>query len=246
MTSPARPPSPSAFIGAPVPDWRTPPAPERNAMRGAYCLLEPLDPAQHGEALWQAIGRPERADLWRFMKAGPFEAQADFAAWLDDAAASVDPQFYALIPLQGPNAGKAMGAASYLRIDPASGSVEIGHITLSPELQRSRAATEAWRLMMARVFEGGYRRCEWKCNAENAASRAAAQRLGLSYEGVFRQMMVIKGCNRDTAWYAAIDSEWPALNAAFEQWLAPENFDAEGRQKTSLSALTAPLLVKTG
>jgi len=136
----------------------------------------------------------------------------------------------------------AIGVAGYLRITPASGSIEVGHLNFSPRLQRTRAATEAMYLMMAHAFELGYRRYEWKCNALNLPSRAAALRLGLSFEGIFRQATVVKGRNRDTAWYAAIDSEWPALRAAFLQWLDPANFDEQGQQRISLSALTFPIL----
>jgi RimJ/RimL family protein N-acetyltransferase len=151
-----------------------------------------------------------------------------------------DPWFVALIDRA---TGRAAGVASYLRIDPAAGSIEVGHINLAPAIQRTRAATEAMYLMMRWAFEAGYRRYEWKCNALNLGSRRAAERYGLSFEGVFRQATVVKGRNRDTAWFAAIDGEWPALKAAFETWLAPANFDAGGRQLTPLSTLTRPILV---
>jgi RimJ/RimL family protein N-acetyltransferase len=155
-------------------------------------------------------------------------------------AAKDDPVFFAIRDL---STGSWSGVASYLRITPEAGTIEVGHINLSPELQRTRAATEAMLLMMARAFETGYRRYEWKCNALNLGSRRAAERLGFSYEGIFRQATVIKGRNRDTAWFAAIDAEWPALKAAFARWLDPSNFDDEGRQRRSLSELTAPILV---
>jgi RimJ/RimL family protein N-acetyltransferase len=151
-----------------------------------------------------------------------------------------DPFFYALCDRA---TGRAGGVASYLRISPAAGSIEVGHIALAPVLQRSPAATEAMALMMGWAFSAGYRRYEWKCDALNLASRRAAARLGLSYEGTFRQAAVVKGRNRDTAWFAAIDAEWPRLSAAFNDWLAPANFDGAGRQRLSLSALTAPILV---
>jgi RimJ/RimL family protein N-acetyltransferase len=154
-----------------------------------------------------------------------------------------DPQFHAIVDRA---TGQAVGVASYLRIDPAAGSIEVGHINYSPLLQRTVAATETMYLMMRRAFELGYRRYEWKCNALNAPSRGAAQRLGFSYEGVFRQARVDKGRNRDTAWYAMIDTEWPALDQAFRRWLDPANFDEQGRQRTSLSELTAPVLVARG
>ncbi|MEM0943959.1 MAG: GNAT family protein, partial [Pseudomonadota bacterium] len=142
--------------------------------------------------------------------------------------------------------GRALGTASYLRINPEAGSIEVGYITFSPALQRTKAATEAMFLMMDWAFAAGYRRYEWKCNALNAPSRAAAQRLGLSYEGVFRQALTVKGHNRDTAWYAATDATWPRLRAAFEAWLAPENFDQNGQQRHRLSDLTAPCLTQRG
>jgi RimJ/RimL family protein N-acetyltransferase len=157
--------------------------------------------------------------------------------------APADPQFHAIIDLA---TGKVGGVASYLRIDPAAGSIEVGHINFSPRLQRTVAATEAMYLMMKRAFELGYRRYEWKCHALNAPSRAAAQRLGFSYEGIFRQARVDKGRNRDTAWYAAIDADWPALDRAFSSWLDPANFDEIGQQRTSLSSLTDPILVARG
>jgi RimJ/RimL family protein N-acetyltransferase len=157
------------------------------------------------------------------------------------AASTADPLFYTV----GCD-GKAVGVAAYLRIAPEAGSIEVGHINFSPLLQRTPAATEAMFLMMRHAFELGYRRYEWKCDSLNAPSRRAAQRLGLSYEGIFRQALVYKGRNRDSAWYAAIDKEWPALESAFERWLAPENFDTDGKQRVRLSDLTAPILVSRG
>ena len=155
-------------------------------------------------------------------------------------AGQSDPFFYAL---RDKASGQVGGVMSYLRITPAAGSIELGHINLSPQIQRTRAATEAMMLMIGWAFEAGYRRFEWKCDALNLPSRRAAQRLGLSYEGIFRQATVVKGRNRDTAWFAAIDKEWPALEAAFETWLSPGNFDADGRQRQSLATLTRPILV---
>ncbi len=157
------------------------------------------------------------------------------ARWVQRMSTSDDPLFFAVIDSAS---ARAVGVASYLRIDPPNGAIEVGHIAYSPPLQQTRAATEAMYLMMQRAFALGYRRYEWKCDALNAASRAAAQRLGLSYEGVFRQASVYKGRNRDTAWYAAIDRDWPRLDAAFRSWLNPENFDADGRQRERLSELT--------
>ncbi|HVH70493.1 MAG TPA: GNAT family protein [Candidatus Dormibacteraeota bacterium] len=150
-----------------------------------------------------------------------------------------DPSFYAITQRE---TGKAVGVASYLRIDAPNGVIEVGHLAFSPLLQRTIAATEAMYLMMSRAFDLGYRRYEWKCHALNAASRRAATRLGLSFEGVFRQAAISKGRNRDTAWYAAVDRDWPELRRAFQQWLNPTNFDKDGKQKLSLSRLTAPLV----
>jgi RimJ/RimL family protein N-acetyltransferase len=180
---------------------------------------------------------------WTYLAYGPFADLDSYLAWIDRTCSGNDPLFFAIIDRQ---TDRAVGVASYLRIDPANGSIEVGHINYSPLLQRQPAATEAMYLMMRHAFELGYRRYEWKCNALNAASRAAAQRLGFSYEGVFRQATVVKGRNRDTAWYAAIDAEWPTLHDAFLKWLDPANFDAQGKQRMRLSSLTEPILEKRG
>lgn len=206
-------------------------------MEGRYVRLEPLARA-HAAEIHAAFEGADSA--WDWMPYGPFATEAAYADWIETVALDSDPLFFALRDLAS---GKALGAASYLRITRAAGSIELGHIALSPALQRSRAATEAWFMMMDWAFSNGYRRFEWKCNALNLPSRRAAERLGLSYEGIFRQAAVVKGRNRDTAWFAAIDSEWPALRAAFVRWLDPANFDASGRQRENLSSLTQPLLV---
>jgi RimJ/RimL family protein N-acetyltransferase len=211
-------------------------------MEGRYCRLEPLDPARHAAALFAANGLDTAGRSWTYLPYGPFESLTSYHSWMEQFCAGTDPLFYAIIT----GAQDAVGVASYLRIDPAKGSIEVGHLNYSPLLQRTRAATEAMFLMMKHAFELGYRRYEWKCHALNAASRAAAQRLGFSFEGVFRQAAVIKGRNRDTAWYAAIDQEWPALRQAFLQWLAPENFDAQGMQRQRLGDLTGPILKQRG
>src|SRR5205823_10297923 len=166
-----------------------------------------------------------------------------YRAWMRERCMSDDPLFFAIRPKSD---NKPAGVASYLRIAPASGSIEVGHILYSPSLQRTPAATEAMFLMMQRAFELGYRRYEWKCDALNAKSRAAAQRLGLSFEGIFRQATVYKGRNRDTAWFAAIDQEWPELQVAFRRWLDPGNFDETGQQRVRLSDLTGPILKQRG
>jgi RimJ/RimL family protein N-acetyltransferase len=196
-------------------------------MEGRYCRVEPLE-LHHACDLWDANAHDTDHRNWTYLRDGPYARFEDYAAWVEDAEATSDPLFYAIM------APKAAGVASYLRIMPEAGSIEVGHINLSPPLQRTRAATEAMYLMMKRAFDLGYRRYEWKCDALNAPSRAAAERLGFTYEGTFRQANVYKGRNRDTAWYSVIDSEWPNRRAAFERWLAPENFDAEGKQRTKL------------
>ena len=172
-----------------------------------------------------------------------FDSFATYRSWMAANALGADPMFHTII---NRDTGRAEGVATYLRITPAAGSIEVGFITYSPALQRTRAGTEAMILMMRRAFELGYRRYEWKCNALNQPSRNLAMRLGMSFEGVFRQAAIVKGRNRDTVWYAAIDKDWPAIDEAFERWLDPSNFNADGRQKTSLSKLTKPVLVNIG
>ncbi|BBP00207.1 GNAT family N-acetyltransferase [Sulfuriferula nivalis] len=230
-------------LGAAVPDWQPPPYPPHEIMTGRFCRLEPLNPARHAHSLFAAYQLDADGRNWTYLPYGPFADFSSYHNWLEHNYSSSDPQFYAIVDLA---TEAAVGVASYLRITPSSGSIEVGHLNYSPLLQRTPAATEAMYLLMQRAFALGYRRYEWKCNALNAPSRAAAQRLGLSFEGVFRQATVSKGHNRDTAWYAAIDQEWPALNAAFQQWLNPANFDAQGRQCITLSALTAPILYQRG
>ena len=224
-------------IGAQVPDWRAPPRPSRIAMDGRYCRLEPLA-VEHTTELYRAHSQDTDGRMWTYVPNGPYGSETEFGEWVWEAAASSDPMHFAIVTDRG-----AVGTASYLRIAPSAGSIEVGYITYSPVLQRTRAATEAMYLMMRWAFEAGYRRYEWKCNSLNAPSRRAAQRLGLSFEGVFRQALIVKGRNRDTAWYGAIDSDWPAIRAAMEDWLDPANFDEAGRQVRSLSALTEGILV---
>jgi RimJ/RimL family protein N-acetyltransferase len=230
-------------VGFPVDGWTPPAPPPREPMTGRTCRTEPLDADRHAADLHAANVLDTNGGNWTYLPYGPFATPDDYRVWLTGVASAADPQFHAIIDLA---TGTAVGVASYLRIDPVAGAIEVGHINYSPKLQRTVAATEAMYLMMKRAFALGYRRYEWKCNALNAPSRAAAQRLGFSYEGVFRQARVDKGRNRDTAWYAAIDREWPALDAAFQRWLDPANFDERGRQRTSLSTLTGPVLVARG
>lgn len=230
-------------IGESVGSWSPPDAPPRTSLAGRYARLEPLAPEVHAESLFSAISQDHDGRTWTYMPYGPFASLAQYRAWLDTVADGSDPLFFTIIRCAD---DRPVGVASYLRIAPANGSIEVGHIHFSPLLQRSAVATEAMFLMMQRAFELGYRRYEWKCDALNAPSRRAAQRLGLSFEGVFRQATVYKGRNRDTAWYAAIDREWPALRAAFTRWLAPDNFTTDGDQRLRLSELTAPILQRRG
>jgi len=230
-------------VGFVVSDLQAPRLPAREPMEGRFCRLEPLDAERHAAALHAANAVDVEGRNWTYLPYGPFESQESYRDWVEQSSYSSDPLFFAIIDRAKNN---PVGVASYLRIDPASGSIEVGHIHYSPLLQHAPAATEAMFLMMRQAFALGYRRYEWKCNALNAPSRAAAQRLGFSFEGVFRQASVVKGRNRDTAWYAAIDSEWPALESAYTAWLDPANFDAAGRQRLRLSALTAPVLKQRG
>jgi len=201
----------------------------------AFCVLEPLSPA-HSPALWRAFRGHD--GLWDYMFTGPFADEAEFSAWVESRCGLQDPLFYAI---RAPE-GEWSGLASFMRIDLAHGVIEVGSLTFSPALQGTAAATGAMFAMMEQAFALGFRRYEWKCHSQNLPSRRAAARLGFSYEGLFRQHMVVKGRNRDTAWYAVTDGDWPALKEAFELWSDPANFDAEGRQKRRLSDLTAPLL----
>jgi RimJ/RimL family protein N-acetyltransferase len=230
-------------IGFPLRNWTPPPLPSREPMQGRFCRLEPLDPDRHAEALFAANAADKDGRNWTYMAYGPFPTLASYREWMIATCLGDDPLLFAIIDLAD---GQPAGVASYLRIVPASGSIEVGHIHYSPRLQRTPAATEAMFLLMQRAFDLGYRRYEWKCDAFNAASRAAAQRLGFSFEGIFRQATVYKSRNRDTAWYATIDTEWPALKSAFQTWLAPTNFDANGRQQIPLTDLTRPILKQRG
>jgi RimJ/RimL family protein N-acetyltransferase len=230
-------------IGFVVPGWRPARVPAGDPIEGTFCRLEKLDPSRHADDLFDANSLDTEGRNWTYLPYGPFDSLNSYRAWLDQICTTRDPLFYAILDS---TQNRAIGVASYLRIDPDNGSIEVGHINYSPLLQRTIAATEAMFLMMKHAFELGNRRYEWKCNALNATSRVAAQRLGFSFEGVFRQAGVVKGRNRDTAWYAVIDQEWPALRDAFMRWLDPSNFDAQGRQRARLSDLTGPILKQRG
>jgi RimJ/RimL family protein N-acetyltransferase len=207
--------------------------PDRMPIVGETVRLEPVDPRRHAEQLFQASAGAD--ELWDYMSYGPFESQAVFTGWVGERAVSKDPIFYAVVDRA---AEVARGMTSFLRIEPDHRVIEIGHIWFAPMLQRTRQATEAIYLMARHAFDDlGYRRLEWKCNSLNAASRRAAERFGFTFEGIFRQHMIVKGQNRDTAWFSIIDGEWPRVRAAFEEWLAPENFDQDGHQRRSLSTI---------
>lgn len=219
--------------GEPLGDWQPPPRPDRAPIEGTHVRLEPLDADRHAADLHRAFA-PFPA-LWDWMPYGPFASASAYHRWVREAGEGTDPLF---LTLRDTATGRCGGVASYLRITPEAGSIEVGHICLSPEIARGIASTEAMFRMMEWAFAAGYRRYEWKCNALNIPSRRAAQRLGFSFEGVFRQHTVVKGRSRDTAWFSVIDKEWPALGEAFRAWLAPSNFDARGQQRERLSDLT--------
>ncbi len=221
-------------IGAAVSAWKPPSYPPHTFMVGQYCRVEPLNVNQHAAELYAAYALDRGNRLWTYLPYGPFDTLESYVAWMHCACCAADSLFFAIIDAAS---RQAVGVASYLRIDTANGCAEIGHINFSPRLQRTTAATEAMYLMLQRLFELGYRRVEWKCDALNAPSRAAAQRLGFTYEGLFRQACIYKGRNRDTAWYAMIDQEWPLLQRAFLRWLHPDNFHADGTQRTRLADL---------
>lgn len=224
-------------LGEDLSDFTPPPAPGPAAIPGRFVRLERLDPERHAGDLFAANQGGD--EVWDYLGYGPFARLQDYRDWQASMAASSDPLFYAIRDLAS---DRVLGIASYLRIDRANGVIEIGHIQLSPPLQRTAAASEALMLMVAWAFGAGYRRVEWKCNALNAPSRRAAIRLGFAYEGTFRRHMIIKGRNRDTAWFAMIDRDWPALAGAYESWLSASNFGADGQQRQSLSDLTAAAL----
>lgn len=220
------------ILGEPVSDWQPCSRPNATLLSGQYCRLERLQPEHHGADLWQAQQTAVDGRDWTYLPYGPFHSLNEYTTWLVGVSALEDPYFFAIVDQ---TTQQALGVASLMRIDPANGVIEVGHIYYSPLLQRTRGATEAMYLLMRYIFELGYRRYEWKCNDLNEPSKRAAERLGFSFEGVFRQAAVIKGFNRDTAWYSLIDKEWPQCHYAFEHWLHPTNFDAQGQQLQSLA-----------
>ena len=225
-------------IGPAVDAWTERARPARTPMAGRYCRLEPVDVGRHAADLFSAYMEAPDGRDWTYLFVERPGDPAAFRAYLEKAAASNDPLHYTIVDLGEGSPARAVGTAALMRIEPVHGVIEVGSITYSPRLKQTRAGTEAMFLMMRRAFdELGYRRYEWKCDAFNAPSRAAAKRYGFEYEGLFRQAVVYKGRSRDTAWFSITDREWPRVRAAFEAWLAPQNFDAQGRQKESLSAL---------
>jgi RimJ/RimL family protein N-acetyltransferase len=220
-------------VGVAVPDWSERPRPPRTAMQGRFCRVVSLDPERHAADLYAANSEDKEGRMWSYLAYGPFSSFADYLAKMKESWLKEDWNVHAIIE---EDSGLATGLASYMRIEPEAGSIEVGAIMYSPRLQRTTAGTEAMFLMMKRAFdELGYRRYEWRCSALNEASANAARRFGFQFEGVFRQAYVMKGRNRDTAWFSIIDREWPQIKAAFEAWLAPENFDAQGQQRKSLA-----------
>ena len=210
--------------------------PERVTLAGRWITLTPLDPQAHAMALYEGSnGDAARESVWTYLFDGPYTSLDEFRANIEAKARSTDPLFFAVIDNAS---GRAVGYQTFLRIDPPNRVIEVGNIMYTPAMQRTAGATEAQYLFAKYVFDDlGYRRYEWKCNALNAPSRRAAERFGFTFEGIFRQHMIVKGRNRDTAWFAMLDSEWPARKAAYERWLAPDNFDSNGRQRVALSAL---------
>lgn len=220
-------------VGPVVDPMPTGAKPDLRPLHGRWMRLDPITVAHHGASLFKSFdGKDPQGDIWTYLGYGPFTDEAAFLAWLKDREASRDPWFYAFVKR---DTNEVLGMGAFMRADPPNGVIEIGHIWMTPALQRTREATEAIYLMIRHCFDDlGVRRLEWKCDALNAPSRAAAKRFGFQFEGIFRQHLIVKGRNRDTAWFSMLDKEWPAIRKAFEAWLAEDNFDADGRQKAKL------------
>lgn len=224
-------------VGKPLPDWQSAALPERVTLAGHYVRLEPVHPDAHTRALFAAYQTPSDVPIWTYLKAGPFADEASYRQYTEAMAASNDPLHFTLIDLAR---GEPVGTIALMRIDPPNGVIEIGWVTYSPLLRRTRAATETIYLLAKYAFDVlGYRRLEWKCDDLNYPSRDAALRYGFTFEGIFRQAIVSHGRNRDTAWFSMLDREWPAVRAAYDAWLAPENFDIHGQQRARLAAREA-------
>ncbi|SDB91789.1 GNAT family N-acetyltransferase [Paraburkholderia lycopersici] len=222
-------------VGEPVTGWQPRERPARVTIEGRFCRIEPIDPERHAADLFEAYGAAADGRDWTYLFAEPFADFAAFRAYLAKAAASSDPFHFAVIDRAS---GKAVGTFALMRIEPVHGVIEVGSVTFSPRLKQTPLSTEAQYLLMRHVFDDlGYRRYEWKCDSLNAPSRKTALRLGFQFEGIFRQAIVYKGRNRDTAWFAIIDKDWPLVKRAFEMWLSKENFDTSGKQRASLASL---------
>jgi RimJ/RimL family protein N-acetyltransferase len=223
-------------VGPAVPGWTPRARPTRSMVAGSYCRLERLDPDRHTTELFSADQRDLRGESWTYLPYGPFADLASYRQWVAQVCTGDDPMFYAIIDTDTATGAteQAVGVLSYLRVQAEVGSIEVGHVHYSPLLQRRRGATEAQFLLMRHAFDAGYRRYEWKCDALNAPSRASAERLGFTYEGTFRQATIVKGRNRDTAWYSITDTEWPVIKDRIAAWLAHDNFDDQARQRISL------------
>lgn len=220
-------------IGEPISGWASRTMPGGVTLEGVYCQLVPLNTEVHAGDLYEAYRLAPDDRHWTYMPVGPFDNVADYRRYAEVAASGTDPRHYAVIDRK---TSKAVGTLALMRIDPKQGVVEVGHVMFSPLLQQTPMSTEAQFLLMTYVFDGlGYRRYEWKCDSLNAPSRKTAERLGFKFEGIFRQAIIYKGRNRDTAWYSIIDKEWPQLKWAFQTWLSAQNFDAQGRQRKSLT-----------
>ncbi len=225
-----------------VKNWQVPPRPGSDGLTGRFVRLERLSADRHAADLYRANSADGNGVIWKYLPYGPFSSVSGYHHWVREMEAVDDPHFFTLID---PKTGHAGGIMSLMRIAPELGSIEVGHINIAPEMQRSPAVTEAIFLLMQWVFQAGYRRFEWKCDAANLRSRRSAERFGFSYEGVFRQHMISKGRNRDTAWFACIDKEWPALKEAYQLWLSPANFNDDGDQIEALADLTRLVRVST-
>ena len=222
------------LLGKGLPEWTARKLPPRKILEGRYCRLEPLDPKKHGDDL-VAVFKTTDPKSWVYLFHGPHTDEAGIRKWLNESATVGGFIYYTIIDLA---TGRAAGIASYMRMDPANGVIEVGSIHYSDKLKQTRASTEAMFLMIRHVFDDlGYRRYEWKCNSFNTPSRRTALRLGFRFEGIFRNHMIVKGHSRDTAWFAITDDEWQALKSAYEKWLAPDNFDSTGKQRASLSTM---------
>ncbi|MBF0401045.1 MAG: GNAT family N-acetyltransferase [Magnetococcales bacterium] len=226
-------------VGTPLPDWRACAKPSRHIIQGCYCHLKPLNADLHADDLYAAYAlSPDDRD-WTYLPIGPFHGASDYRNHAKGIESDVDCLHFAVVDQRS---GRAVGTLALIRMDPANGVIEIGFVVFSPLLRRTPGSTEAHYLLMKYLFDGlGYRRLEWKCDSLNEPSRLAAQRLGFRFEGIFRQAVVYKGRNRDTAWFSILDCEWPSLRAAFERWLAPDNFDAHGVQRSSLAQVRATI-----